>query len=125
MPRQPQRADEEALDILRRLEPVLHEIQTEQKEQRRDIVGLREDIAEIRTEQKEQRRDIVGLREDIAEIRTEQKEQRRDIVGLREDIAEMKGRVSQMPTLWQLLVGVFGIMGSVFAFLRFGMPTHP
>jgi len=40
--------NDEALDILRRLEPALERIEAEQKEQRRDIVKLKEDVAEIK-----------------------------------------------------------------------------
>ena len=94
-PHAPQRFDDEALDILRRLEPVL-------ARQGADIAGMKSDIAEMKT--------------DIAEMK-------KDIVRQGADIARLDGRVSAMPTTWQLLVGVFGIMAAVSAFLRFGMPS--
>jgi hypothetical protein len=40
--------NDEALDILRRLEPTLARIEAEQKEQRRDIVTLKQDVAELK-----------------------------------------------------------------------------
>lgn len=44
----PNDPNSEVLDTLRRLEPTLARIETEQKEQRRDIVKLKEDVAEIK-----------------------------------------------------------------------------
>jgi hypothetical protein len=38
------------------------------------------------------------------------------------DLAEVKGRVSQLPTVWQLVGLVLGIFGAAFALLRFGLP---
>ena len=69
--------NDEALDILRRLEPAL------------------------------------------ARIETEQKEQRRDIGKLKEDVAELKGRVSQLPTLYQFAGLIFAIFGAAFVLIRF------
>lgn len=37
------------------------------------------------------------------------------------DVAEMKGRVSAMPTTWQLIGMVLAIMGASFAMIRFGV----
>lgn len=34
------------------------------------------------------------------------------------DVAEMKGRVSAMPTTWQLIALVLAIMGATFAILK-------
>lgn len=44
-----------------------------------------------------------------------------DIRTLVKDVAEIKGRLYAMPTTFQLLGMVLAIMGSTFAFIRFGM----
>ena len=74
----------EALDILRRLEPVLSR-----------------------------------LTADVGEIKAEQKEQRKDIAKLQQDVARLDGRVSQLPTLWQLAGLIFAIFGAAFVLIRF------
>lgn len=38
------------------------------------------------------------------------------------EVAEIKGRVSQLPTVWQLVGLVIGIFGAALALLRFGLP---
>jgi hypothetical protein len=38
------------------------------------------------------------------------------------EVAELKGRVSQLPTVWQLFGLVIAIFGLAFALLRFGVP---
>jgi hypothetical protein len=37
------------------------------------------------------------------------------------DLAEVKGRLSAMPTTWQLLGMILAIMGASFAIVRFGL----
>lgn len=37
------------------------------------------------------------------------------------DLAEVKGRISAMPTTWQLLGMILAIMGASFAIIRFGL----
>jgi hypothetical protein len=37
------------------------------------------------------------------------------------DVAEMKGRISAMPSTWQLLGMILAIMGASFAIVRFGL----
>lgn len=44
-----------------------------------------------------------------------------DLKSLLKDVAEIKGRVSAMPTTWQLIGMVLAIMGATFAFIRFGL----
>lgn len=82
---------DEAVDILRRLEPMLVSIQGEQ--------------AEIRKEQ--------------VEIRREQVEIRKEIGGLREAIAEIRGQLKYMPTLWQVAAAV-GMINSLALALALG-----
>jgi hypothetical protein len=43
------------------------------------------------------------------------------IDGLVKDVAEIKGRISAMPTTWQLLGMILAIMGASFAIIRFGL----
>jgi hypothetical protein len=38
------------------------------------------------------------------------------------DIAELKGRVSQLPTMWQLSGLIIAIFGLAFALVRFALP---
>ncbi len=37
------------------------------------------------------------------------------------EVAEVKGRVSQLPNTWQMLVGGLTMIGFVFALVRFGL----
>lgn len=81
--RQVQRGtNDEALDILRRLEPIIADLHREQLEQRRELT--------------EQRQTLVKLSEDV--------------VKLREEVAEMKGRIGgieavlrHVPSIWQIV----------------------
>lgn len=41
---------------------------------------------------------------------------------LLKDVAEIKGRLTAMPTTWQLVALIFAIMGAAFALIKFGMP---
>jgi hypothetical protein len=43
------------------------------------------------------------------------------IDGLVKDVADIKGRISAMPTTWQLLGMILAIMGASFAIIRFGL----
>lgn len=38
------------------------------------------------------------------------------------DLAEIKGKLSGMPTTWQIVTLVFAIMAGSFAIIRFGLP---
>ena len=40
------------------------------------------------------------------------------------DLAELRGMVRSLPTIWQLITLVFGILAGGFAIVRFGLP-HP
>lgn len=39
------------------------------------------------------------------------------------DVSEIKGRLTAMPTTWQLVGLVLAILGAAFAIIRFGMPS--
>jgi|GEM_PF-2194320 len=50
-----------------------------------------------------------------------------DLKSIMKDVARIEGRVSTMPSTWQLLMMIVGIMGFAFALafaiLRFGIPS--
>lgn len=58
----------------------------------------------------------------VARIEDDMKEIRADLKAIRIDVAEMKGRVASLPTTWQLITLVFGILGGAFLILKFGFP---
>jgi len=62
---------------------------------------------------------VADIRSDLADIRSELKAMRQDITKLAIDVARVDGRVSQMPTLIQLVTVVIAIWGMAFATLRF------
>jgi hypothetical protein len=61
---------------------------------------------------------VVDIRSDLADIRSELKAMRQDMTKLAIDLARVDGRVSQMPTLIQLVTVVIAIWGMAFATLR-------
>ena len=81
----------EAVDILRRREPVL--------------VSIKGDLSDIKSEQSRQADTLGRL------------DERQRMQG--EDIAELKGRVSQLPNIWQLAGLIFAIFGAAFVLIRF------
>jgi hypothetical protein len=81
-PRSP--TNDEALDILRRIEPTLARITA--------------DIADVKGEQRR-----------LADIQRKQGE----------DIARLEGKISQLPTLYQLAGLIFAIFGASFVLIRF------
>lgn len=62
------------------------------------------------------------LEDAMGEIKSDLKALRTDMTSVRVDTAEMKGRVASLPTTWQLITLVFGILGGAFIILRFGLP---
>jgi hypothetical protein len=62
---------------------------------------------------------VADIRTELADIRTELKSMRQDMTKLMIDLARVDGRVSQMPTLIQLVTVVIAIWGMAFATLRF------
>jgi hypothetical protein len=83
--------NDEALDILRRLEPVLFTL--DDRTQR------------IEAEQKEQRRDIATLKEGVARLEGR--------------MTGIEGQLRQIPTLYQLAGLIFAIFGAAFMLIRF------
>lgn len=55
-------------------------------------------------------------------VETSIKEQGRDISKLQQDVARVDGRVSQLPTLWQIAGLIFAIFGAAFVLIRFAPP---
>lgn len=107
MSRQPQRnSNDEALEILRRLEPVITNLHREQVEQRRELT-------EQRSELSQQRQILTKLNDNVMD--------------LREDVAELKGRVGgieaqlrHVPTIWQI-VGAMTAINAVSIGTAFGI----
>ena len=62
-----------------------------------------------------------GMETRIARLEEDSKEIRADLKSLRVDAAEIKGRISQLPTIWQLISLVFGILGGAFVIAKFGL----
>jgi hypothetical protein len=65
--------------------------------------------------------DYGGMETRIARLEEDSKEIRADLKALRVDAAEIKGRISQLPTIWQLISLVFGILGGAFVIAKFGL----
>jgi len=59
---------------------------------------------------------------DDMRIVLERVETKIDMLPKSADVAEIKGRVSQLPTVWQLFGLVLGIFALAFAQMRFGIP---
>jgi hypothetical protein len=83
--------NDEALDILRRLEPTLAQMHGELRQVQTDLGEVKADLKRLDDRQRKQG----------------------------EDIAELKGRVSQLPTIWQLAGLIFAIFGAAFVLIRF------
>lgn len=81
---------DEALDILRRLEPVLCHLAGE-------VGTLRGEVGILRSETGMLRGDVASLRNDYARTR--------------EDISEIKGQLKHIPNVWQII----GVMTGVVA----------
>jgi hypothetical protein len=43
---------------------------------------------------------------------------------IRDDTNEIKGKLSQMPTVWQLLSLIIAIFGFAFVLVKFAIPSH-
>ena len=63
------------------------------------------------------------LEDDFREVKLDLKAVRSDLAGVKTDLAEVKGGVNAMPTTWQLITLVFGILDGAFLIVRFGLPA--
>lgn len=88
----PRSPNDEALDILRRIEPVLAAIQADQRE----------------------------MKAEIKEIKGELKGVKSDQIRHLEMVAELRGRVSNLPTIWQIVPVMVAINSAIVA-LAFGL----
>jgi hypothetical protein len=87
------------------------------------VTALEAAVGEILAELRAMRQDMAtltqgmtGLKQDVADLRATNHK-------IEIDLARMDGRVSQMPTLIQLVTVVIAIWGMAFATLRFaGVP---
>lgn len=62
-----------------------------------------------------------GMEARIPHLEEDSKENKADLKALRVDSAEIKGRISQLPTIWQMISLVFGILGGAFVIVKFGL----
>lgn len=67
---------------------------------------------------------VAKLETDVGEIKEILKRLEPALTKLTVDVAEVKGKVSQMPTMWQLAALIVGIFGLAFTLLRFGLSGH-
>jgi hypothetical protein len=67
--------------------------------------------------------DLKRLIVDVAEMKRDLAGIKLDVAGVKLDVAEMKGRLSQSPTMVQLIGLVFGIFAASFALLK--LTGHP
>lgn len=86
------------------------------------VARLETDVGEIKATLGRLEPMLVRMASEFTEFRKEMGEFRTDMARTREDMARLDGRVSQLPTMWQLLTGVVGIIGFVFLLLRVGLP---
>jgi hypothetical protein len=48
---------------------------------------------------------------------------REDLAGVERRIEKLDGKVSQLPTWWQFFVGLIGMLGGLFAIIRWGIQS--
>lgn len=58
----------------------------------------------------------------VARLEDDMREIKSDLKAMRADLAWVKGRMEALPTTWQMITLVFGILGGAFLILRFGLP---
>jgi regulator of replication initiation timing len=90
------------------LETVVGQILAEMK-------AIRQELGDL----KSIRQDVAGLKQDVSGIKQEVADLRATNLKIQIDLARIDGRVSQMPTLIQLVTVVIAIWGMAFATLRF------
>ena len=101
------------------LESTIGEILAELRAMRLDITDLIQEVTGLK-------RDVTGLKQDVSGFKQDVSGLKQDVSDLKSttrkmelDLARMDGRVSQMPTLLQLITVVVAIWGMAFATLRF------
>ena len=90
------------------MEARIHALEAIIGEVRAELKAMRHDIADL----KMMRQDIASLKQDVGELKA-------TTLKMQIDLARLDGRVSQMPTLLQLITVVVAIWGMAFATLRF------
>jgi chromosome segregation ATPase len=90
------------------------------------LMAIRQDAADSKAEQKTIRQEVAALvgglnslRQDVTKLAQDVTKLTQDVRKLTVDLARIDGRVSQMPTLIQLITVVVAIWGMAFATLRF------
>jgi chromosome segregation ATPase len=97
------------------------------------LMAIRQDAADSKAEQKtirqevaalvgglnSLRQDVTKLAQDVTKLTQDVTKLTQDVTKLTVDLARIDGRVSQMPTLIQLITVVVAIWGMAFATLRF------
>lgn len=83
------------------------------------VTALESGVGEILAELRAMRQDMTGLKQDVAGLKQNVADLTSTTRKMELDLARMDGRVSQMPTLLQLLTVVIAIWGMAFATLRF------
>jgi len=85
----------EALDILRRLEPTLAQMRSELRQVQADVVEVKADMKRLDERQRKQS----------------------------EDIAEIKGRLGELsarvPSIWTIAAMIVSLFGAAFVLIRF------
>jgi hypothetical protein len=94
------------------LESAIGEVLAELRAKRQDITGLIQDVTGLKQDVTGLKQDVTGLKQDVTDLKSTTRK-------MELDLARMDGRVSQMPTLLQLITVVLAIWGMAFATLRF------
>ena len=87
------------------LESAIGEILAELRAMRQDMTALIQDVTGLK-------QDVTSLKQNVTDLTSTTRK-------MELDLARMDGRVSQMPTLLQLITVVLAIWGMAFATLRF------
>lgn len=66
----------------------------------------------------ELRQRVVALESKLDTLVTESRDIKATLTILRDYLNELKGKVSQLPTWWQMLLGIIAIAGLVFGIAR-------
>lgn len=61
---------------------------------------------------------VAALEQKVDTLLADTRDIKASLIVIRESSAELKGKVSQIPTWWQFLLGLLGVAGLVFAIAR-------